>query len=124
METVGGTQSGLLVDTQVWDGVSAWVPMTQPGGATYLTPAAPTATSVAANSGVAVATNLTRKGLILVNTSPNYISLGFGAAAVLYSGVTLNPYGGTFVMDQFTYCNVAVYAIASVASSNLGIQEF
>lgn len=91
---------------------------------TALTPSAPTAASVGIASGAAVAINANRKGLILINTSANYISLGFGAnAAVLYSGITLNPNGGTFVMDEFTFTTQAVNAIASGATSNLAIQE-
>jgi hypothetical protein len=90
---------------------------------TALTPSAPAAATVGITSAQAVAANANRKGLVLVNTSANYISLGFGAAAVLYSGITLNPYGGTFVMDEYTYNTGAVYAIASAATSNLGVQE-
>jgi hypothetical protein len=90
---------------------------------TALTPGSPTAASVGVTSGSALAANASRKGLVLVNTSANYISLGFGAAAVLYSGITLNPSGGTFVMDEFTFCTSQIYAVASGATSNLGIQE-
>lgn len=94
------------------------------GTKTDLTPSAPTAASVGVTSAQAVASAATRKGLILTNTSSNYISLGFGAnAAVLYSGVTLAPYG-TFTMDEYTFDTGAINAIASVASSNLAIQEF
>jgi len=89
-----------------------------------LTPIAPAAVSVGITSTSVLAANPDRKGLILTNTSPNYISLGFGAAAVLYSGVTLSPYGGVYVMDKYTYNQGTVTAIASAATSNLGVQEF
>ena len=90
---------------------------------TPLTPSSPTAASVGVTSAQALAANAGRLGLVLINTSSNYISLGFGAAAVLYSGVTLNPNGGTYVMDSFTFNLSAVNAIASGASSNLAVQE-
>lgn len=92
---------------------------------TAITASAPTASSVGVASAQAVASNSNRKGLVLTNTSANYISLAFGAnAAVLYSGITLNPGGGVFVMDEYLYTTAAVNAIASGAASNLGIQEF
>ena len=90
---------------------------------TDLTPAAPTAASVGITSAQAVASNANRKGLVLVNTSSAVISLGFGNAAVLNSGITLPPYG-MFEMDEYTFDTGAVNAIASAASSNLAIQEY
>lgn len=91
---------------------------------TALTAAAPTAVSVGVTSAQAVASNVNRKGLMLVNTSANYISIGIGSAAVLYSGITLNPGGGAFWMDEFCFSTGAVNAIASGATSNLGVTEF
>lgn len=92
-------------------------------GVTDLTPSAPTAASVGVASAQAVAAAATRKGLVLVNTSNARISLGFGSAAVLDSGITLYP-GGVFEMDSNTFDVGAVNAIASAAASNLGIQEY
>lgn len=88
-----------------------------------LTPSSPTAVSVGVASAQAVAANANRTGLILINTSNNTISLGFGSAAVLNSGVTLTP-GGIFSMDAFCFDLGAVNAIASSASSNLAVQEY
>src|SRR5262249_38649622 len=90
---------------------------------TALTASSPTAATVGVASAQAVASNGSRKGLILVNTSVNRISLGFAAAAVLDSGVTLYP-GGSFNMDEYSLTTGAVNAIASAASSNLAIQEY
>lgn len=89
-----------------------------------LTPASPTAASVGVTSASAVAANASRTGLVLINTSNNTISLGLGAAAVLSSGITLNPNGGTWEMDNFSFYRGAINAIASGASSNMAIQEF
>lgn len=91
---------------------------------TGLPPAAPTAATVGVTSAQAVATNSARVGLVLTNTSSNTISIAFDNAAVLNSGITLPPNGGTFTMGEYTFCTGAVYAIASGASSNLAIQEF
>jgi hypothetical protein len=88
-----------------------------------LTPASPTVTTVGNVSGVAVAANVNRKGLTLVNTSNNIISLGFGATAVAGSGVTLYP-GGVFNMGEYDFYTGAVNAIANVAFSSLAIQEY
>lgn len=90
---------------------------------TDLAPSAPAAVSVGVASGVAVAANASRKGLILTNTSTATISLGFGAAAVLNSGVTLYP-SGVFCMGEYDFDTGDINAIASAAASNLAIQEF
>lgn len=87
------------------------------------TPSAPAAATVGAASAQALAGNLNRKGLVIVNTSANTVSLGLGLAAVLNSGITL-PTGAVWVMDEFTFTTAAIFAIASGASSNISIQEF
>jgi len=84
---------------------------------------APTAVSVGVTSATAVASNSSRKGLVLTNTSNRVISLGLnGNAAVLNSGITLQA-GGVWVMDSYTFTTGAITAIASGAASNLAIQE-
>lgn len=123
----------------VWDvNTLAWVRMQQPileaGSVTIagsivvaktaLTAASPAATTVGVTSAQAVAANTNRKGLALVNTSANRISLGLGVAAVLDSGITLYGGGGSWVMGEYDYTTGAVYAIASGANSNLTVQEF
>ena len=96
-------------------------PMTTP----IQTPSAPAAVSVGVASGALVAANTGRRHLVIVNTSAAYVSLGFGANAVLYSGITLNPNGGSYEMSAQAgnlYLG-AINAIASVAASNVGYQE-
>lgn len=88
-----------------------------------LAPASPTAASVGTVSAQIVAANASRKGLILVNTSTAHISLGFGVAAVLDSGITLYP-AGAFNMGYLDFDIGAVNAIASAAASNIAIQEY
>lgn len=88
-----------------------------------VSPNSPTVISVGIATTVVLASNTSRTGLMLINTSSSKISLGLGVSAVLNSGITLYP-GGTFWMDSFSYTTVAINAIASVASSNLSVQEF
>jgi hypothetical protein len=83
---------------------------------------APTAASVGVASAQAVAANANRRGLVLINTSVNDISIGLGAAAVLNSGITLKP-NGVFEMDEYTFNTGAIFAIAAGAASNLAVQE-
>jgi len=88
-----------------------------------LTGSSPTFATVGVTSAQAVASNANRKGLVLINTSANTISLAFGAnAAVLSSGITLTP-NGVWVMDEYTFSTSAINAIATGASSNLAVQE-
>lgn len=93
------------------------------GTSISLAPSAPTFATVGLASAQAVAANAARKGLILTNTSNKRISLGLGSAAVLNSGITLDP-SGVFEMNPWTFYTGAVNAIASSASSNLAIQEY
>jgi len=88
-----------------------------------LTASSPTAATIGTSSGTALAANTSRKGAVFTNTSANRISFGIGVAAVLDSGITLNP-GGVWSMDEYTFSQVLITAIASGASSNLAIQEF
>lgn len=90
-----------------------------------LTASAPTAVSVGVASGIVIAANANRKGLVLVNTSTAIISLNCVAgAAVLYSGITLNARGGVWVMDEYTFTTAEIRGIASAAASNLAVQEY
>lgn len=93
------------------------------GGGPTLSANAPTAATVGTGSAQALASNASRTGLILTNTSNRTISCAFGATAVLNSGVTLYP-GGVFTMDSMTFATGAVNCIAGGASSNLAIQEY
>jgi len=89
-----------------------------------LTPQSPAQVDVGLVSEEIYAGNLTRKGMIIVNTSTTgYVSLGFGVAAVLKSGVYLHP-GGSFWMDEYSLWDGKVYAIASEASVIVSLQDY
>ena len=91
-----------------------------------LSPGAPVTAAVGVASGVVLAQNLIRKGLVITNTSTSgqTISLHLsGGTAVSLSGITLWP-GDVWEMGRYTYTTNAISAIASAASANLGIQEF
>lgn len=135
IEKAGGAKTQVVILDYGGDGTEDIAPRPYGAGATTsatprvvlastaLTPSAPSAAAVGVASAEVVAANASRKGLSLVNTSTARISLGFGAAAVLDSGVTLYP-GGVFDMDQFSFTVGAVNGIASAALSNLAIQEY
>ena len=102
-----------------------WAIRVSPQGA-QLTMSAPDAASVGVASAEAVAANTSRRYLLLVNTSSNVISLGFGSnAAVLHSGITLNANGGSYEISEAAgnLTTQAINAIAGAAGSNLSIQE-
>jgi hypothetical protein len=87
-----------------------------------LAPSSPAVVSVGVASGLAVLSS-SRTGLKLKNLSTSRISLGFGVAAVLGSGVTLYPLD-IFDMGEYDFTQTFVNAIASAAASNLSIQEY
>jgi hypothetical protein len=126
-QETGGNLAAIKADTDTLAGAVSGGKINVTGlvsTKTALTPSSPSAATVGTSSGSAVAADADRTGLVLINTSNAIISLGLGAAAVLNSGITLNPNGGTFVMDEFTFTTAQVFAIAAAASSNLAIQEF
>ena len=85
---------------------------------------APTAGSVGVASGALVAANTNRVGLVIVNTSAGTIYLGINNAAVVGRGISLNANGGTWVMDDYTFSNEAINAIAHTANTQVAVQEF
>lgn len=117
---------GMLWDGSTWD--------RQPGNSTEgtlvytkraLTASAPTNATVNGTSASAVASNASRKGLILRNTSTagQRISLHMaGGTAVLNDGVTLDV-GDTFAMGEYDFTTAQISAIASAASGRLSVQE-
>jgi len=121
--------SGPLTDTQLRATpvpVSGTVAVTQaaPPSHPALTASAPAAATVGAASAEAVPVNASRKGLVLCNNSDNVISIAFGTDAVLNSGITLQPQGGTWTMSRDTFTTAQVRAIAGAGSSPLGVQEY
>jgi len=85
---------------------------------------APTNVLVGTSSGTAVAANNDRVGLVIVNISDSTIYIGLGGnAAVLKSGIALTT-GGDWSMDDYTFNNEVVTAIAHTANSVISFQEF
>ena len=85
----------------------------------------PTAVSVGIASAALIVANSSRRYLSISNTSAAArISIAFGVAAVLDSGITIQP-GQTWEMSELKG-NVnrgEVRAIASAAATNAGLQE-
>lgn len=128
------TEAALMSLIAVMEGMTEAVNVGQIGGTSQsgvdvaarfnnITMAAPTAGSVGVASAELVAASATRRFLYLRNTdSTDRVSLGFGAAAVLDSGMTLDP--GEWVsfgpLNDITV--QAVNAIAAAAATPVGIQ--
>lgn len=86
---------------------------------------APGNTLVLNTTDALVAMNTDRVGLVITNISSGTIYLGLGGRdAVLNKGITLKADGGVWVMDEFTYNNEKVSAIAHTTNSVVAMQEF
>lgn len=91
---------------------------------TPLTAAAPTQALISTASAQAVAVNSNRKGLVIQNLSANIVSLGVGATAEIFKGITLDP-KMYWVMDEYTFSTQVINAIASAGTGNVvSVQEF
>lgn len=109
--------SGPLTDTQLR---AAVVPVSTK---TALTANSPATASVGVSSAQAVASNASRKGLVIINLSNATVCFGIGATAVLNSGICLQP-SAAFTMNEYLFATGAINAIASAAASTISIQEF
>ena len=84
---------------------------------------APTNFAAGAGNLITVVANPKRAGLVITNThATQTASLGFGAAAVSLSGITIMA-GGTYTMTEYTMYRGNIYSIASGAATNLSIME-
>lgn len=86
---------------------------------------APTQIDVDTVSKEVVTENYNRVGLALCNLSDGTIYVAFGiSSAVVGSGLVILPFGGSFLMTEYSYTKEAVTAIAHSDNSLLAIQEF
>lgn len=120
---IGTVSGGIWTPSKV----TAANPLPITGTAT-ITPAAITAASPTFAT-VGVASNLalgpgTYKQITFVITTAANVSLGFDAAAVLNSGVTMIGRGASYTLDGPITLATGVNAIASAAATNLAIQAF
>lgn len=67
--------------------------------------------------------NASRKGLVLINLSPNTVHFGIGQTAVVNAGITLKE-NGVWEMGEYSYSVATLSAISTGASSHISIQEF
>ena len=79
--------------------------------------------TVGVASAIALAANVSRVDADFVNDSDNVIYLARGNAAVIGSGIRLNPNGGSYHMGLFNLFLGDIYAIATGAGSNMTISE-
>lgn len=93
------------------------------GSLNTMTMAAPTFATVGVASGSILAAAAGRKGLVLtVTTAGERVSFGFGAAAVLNSGITIFT-AQPLQLDADFLTTQEVFAIASAAGVNVAIQQ-
>ena len=79
--------------------------------------------TVGVASAVALVANPNRVDCDFINDSDNIIYLARGNAAVVGSGIRLNAKGGSYHIGLFNLFLGAIYAISTVAGSNLTISE-
>lgn len=75
-------------------------------------------------SAVVLAANPNRRGLVISNASTGTVWIGINNTATLNAGIMLAASVGTWSMDDYTYTNQAITAIAHAAGSIISIQEF
>lgn len=90
---------------------------------TPLTAASPTFATVTGTSAQVIASDTTRKSLVLINLSSDNISFGVNTPAVVGSGITITP-NGVWESDEYSYVTGQIQAISSGTSSQLAIQSF
>ena len=83
---------------------------------------APAATAVGVASGTLVAENLNRGFLALKNLGPQRISIAFGTAAILDSGISLDV-GESFTFDRGVMTTQEIFAISVGAGATVTAQE-
>lgn len=67
--------------------------------------------------------NARRRYAIICNSGANGVWLGFGAAAIIGTGVYVPPNGGSFLMEGNNLWRGSVTAIAAAATSVVGTLE-
>ena len=82
----------------------------------------PATAAVSNTDSVVLATNASRKKLVITNIGTDNVYFGDGATAVLNSGIVLTQ-NGTWVMDSYTFTTAAIHAVCA-SSSTLAIQEY
>ena len=84
----------------------------------------PSAAGVGTVSEVIVAENVDRVGLMITNISDGTIYLGIGNTATLKAGIVITPGGGAWSMDEYSYSNQAITAIAHSSTLIIAFQQF
>jgi len=95
-------------------------PFRRPGVAV----AAPAAAVVGMATGVIVARNQARHGLLLTLVSAGQVAFGLGQDAVLNAGINLFGQGAVWEMDELSFTTEPISAVADEADRVLAIQEF
>ena len=75
-------------------------------------------------SEIVVPANIDRVGLIITNIAEGTIYLGVDKTSTLKAGIVLTPGGGAWSMDEYSYNNGAITAIAHSGTLVIAFQEF
>lgn len=92
-------------------------------GVSALTAAAPATATVSQTSAVIVASNSSRRGLILTNIGRSSVFIAIATGAVANRGIFLGPFG-TWNMGAESFVTGTINAITSGADAIVTIQEF
>lgn len=84
----------------------------------------PSMAGVGTVSEIIVPENTSRVGLVVTNISDQTIYLSVGQTSTLRAGLVLNPAGGAWSMDDYTYSKDAITAIAHSSTLVVAFQEF
>lgn len=79
---------------------------------------------VGTTSEIIVPETIDRVGLTVVNTSTQTIYLGINNTATLSAGIVLTGSGGAWSMDEYSFTNQAITAIAHAATITVAFQQF
>ena len=91
---------------------------------TPLTALTPSSATITGTPSTVVASNMSRKGLVIINLSMDIIYLGLGSTASAGSGIALTQKGSVYEMSEYDYTTSSVSAVSSGTSSPISIQEF
>ena len=84
----------------------------------------PSRVGVGTVSEIVIPANNNRVGLVVTNISDQTIYLGINNTATLSAGIVLTPGGGAWSMDEYTYSNQPITAIAHASTLVIAFQEF
>ena len=84
----------------------------------------PSHAGVGTTSEIIVPETIQRVGLTITNLSAGTIYLGINSTSTLSAGLVLSGGGAAWSMDEYTFSNQAITAIAHTSTLLVAIQQF